>query len=370
MKSLALLIVSVGLVVGAVGACNSSDGGGSGGEAGGGQAGSASGGSTAGKGGTPNTAGAAGNTTGGSGGVALAGGSSGAAGGSAGTSSMTGGAGAGGSNPNPGAPAVTVKDMTFEGRGSWVITAGKYTFYFEKDKGRSGFYRMIDSTGKDWVQAGLGKGAVTGGVPGEWRGFPNATASNFGHPLRDSKSTTVVKGGVMSSDKIILDSTSPTMHFEYWIFPSHIAIKVLKAAEPYCFLIEATPGGSQNGWFVDAKGVEHTKPLYSDSNQPAAVRSHDASPEWLYFGADSSTDVMFLGKTPDDAFVDENYGRPGDMDIYAFGRLSVSPWTRYIPAGQLEHVGVIGFLPKAGTFETKKAMIEKIMKAPFEVAAP
>jgi hypothetical protein len=184
------------------------------------------------------------------------------------------------------------------------------TVYFEKDHGVSGFKSFVDPSGEDWIASYLEPGPH-----GEFRGFPNSVG-NFGHAARDSGSTTTVVGGLTDGEVVVLESSNEKFAFQYWLFPHHIAIKVLKSEGDYNFLFEGVAGGAADAedYFVSADGQKHI----------LSGKFKDFTPEWIYLGDPKSESVLFLAKTPDDNAPNENHRQiingVHNMDLYSFGR--------------------------------------------------
>lgn len=253
-------------------------------------------------------------------------------------------------------PCVRLTEVEYAGVGAFRIEMPMGIVYFEKDKGVSGFKSFFDPSGADWIASYLPPGPN-----GEFRGFPNSVG-NFGHAGRDSGSTTTVVGGRAEGDLVILESSNRDFTFQYWFFPHHIAIKVLRATGDYNFLFEGVAGGTADAedYFVTPDGKRHTP----------SGSFKDFTPEWIYVGDPKSDFVLFLAKTPDDDAPNENHRqirRNGqhNMDLYGFGRTGADE--KYTVRGMsgTEHVAIIGFAPARNRHRKLKALIQRLMAEPF-----
>ncbi|MBU1819971.1 MAG: DUF1593 domain-containing protein, partial [Bacteroidetes bacterium] len=141
----------------------------------------------------------------------------------------------------------------------WKIAAAGGTWYFENGEtdGKTGFSSAFDQAGNDWIgndaDRGYNKSPNAGGRH-EYRGWPNFGEGNFDHPQRKSGATTrwvdakgidVVFNDKLEGDHLIMRSANASYEVEYHFFPSHAAIKVLKADNKYAFLFEGPIGGEQ-----------------------------------------------------------------------------------------------------------------------------
>lgn len=254
---------------------------------------------------------------------------------------------------------VRLSEVTWGGVGCYKIEMPTGTVYFEKDNGVSGFKSFIDLEGNDWIAS-----YMPPGPNGDFRGFPNSVG-NFGHAGRNSGSTTTVVDGRTDGDLVILESANADFTFQYWFFPDRVAVKVLRAKDDYCFLLETVAGGTADAadYFVAADGVKRI---------PRGEFA-DFSPEWLYVGDPKAKHVLFLAKTPDDDAPNENHRqiRPGglhNMDLYSFGR--AGPEQKYQTRGMsgTEHVCVIGFLDASLPHADIAARMTRYLADPFAAA--
>ena len=252
-------------------------------------------------------------------------------------------------------------DVTFQGRNCFKITTPWSTLYFENDSGSSGFKGVFCPEGKDWISANYGFGySIKGGHSSEWRGFPNATDGNFGHPSRSSNSTNTITK--QEKDHIIINSKNETMEFNYHFFLSHGAIEVIKAGEKYCFLWEGTNGGSceQADFVCFSDGVKRymTKTNYHD----------DIPDEWLYFGDPNLKNVFLMGMCPDDKLYDENWRDVKNYEVYSFGRghgSSSPPWGPRTLTGSQNYL-VYTFVERTNSQKEIKTLMNGLLAKPYE----
>jgi len=253
---------------------------------------------------------------------------------------------------------LKVEEVEWGGVGCYKIMMDMGTVYFEKDNGVSGFKSFVDNEGNDWIAS-----CMDPGPNGEWRGFPNSPG-NFGHAGRDSNSKSKFLDGKKEGEYLILESSNHQFTYQYWFFPNHIAIKVLKSSGDYHFLYEGVPGGEADSadYFVTADGLKHT-PLVYDSE------FDDFSPEWFYVGDADSKYHLFLGKTPDDEAPNENHRQLVDgvhnMELYSFGRNDDKD--KYLTTGMSgnEHVCIIGFISSEKSHNDVASFIERVLSNPF-----
>jgi len=258
------------------------------------------------------------------------------------------------------APSVKLTEVEWHGTGCYRIEMPMGTVYFEKDKGVSGFKSFIDPEGNDWVASYLKPGPN-----GNFRGFPNSIG-NFGHAGRNSGSTTIIVDGKTEGDHVILESSNDKFTFQYWFFPDHIAIKVLKSEGDYHFLLECVAGGTAdaNDYFVTADGKKHIPTEEGEFD--------DFTPEWIYLGDPKSKHLLFFAKSPEDNAPNENHrqirkGNVHNMDLYSFGRTGKDNDPKYQTYGMSgnEHICIIGFTSAERTHQEMSTMIEEFLAAPF-----
>lgn len=254
------------------------------------------------------------------------------------------------------AQSVKLTEVEWHGTDCYRIEMPMGTVYFEKGGGVSGFKSFVDPEGNDWIAS-----YMEPGPNGDFRGFPNSVG-NFGHAGRDSGSTTTVVDGRTEGDFVVLESTNGKFTFQYWFFPEHIAIKVLKSEGDYNFLLEGVAGGTADAedYFVAADGERRIP----------QGEFQDFTPEWFYLGDPKSKHLLFMAKSPDDDAPNENHRqiRPGNlhnMDLYSFGRTGKEQGYEVRGMSGNEHICIIGFTDADRTHEQMARMIEGFLDAPF-----
>lgn len=224
----------------------------------------------------------------------------------------------------------------------WKIAAAGGTWYFENGEtdGKSGFSSAFDQAGNDWIgndaDRGYNKSANTGGRH-EYRGWPNFGEGNFNHPQRKSNSKTrwVDKNGSsvdfkdrLEGDHLIMRASNSTYELEYHFFPTHAAIKILKADDKYAFLFEGPIGGEQDAsvekdYYVLKDGVHRETKTGGLGYLESEFGNKFPSP--FFYLADSDpkdTQVFYVGVKdvgPETAG-DEGWRQGQNMVIFSFGR--------------------------------------------------
>jgi len=237
---------------------------------------------------------------------------------------------------------VMVTKVVHFGNLCWKIATAGGTWYFEtgETEGRSGFSSAFDQAGNDWIGNDADKGYNTSSSKGgrhEYRGWPNFGEGNFDHPQRNSGAKTrwvdgngkeIPFTGKLQGESLIMRSSNASYELEYHFFPSHAAIKVLKAEDKYAFLFEGPIGGEQEAsvekdYYVlkDGKhracvegGLGYLDPAFGN-NFPSPffylVDSDPADPQVLYVG------VKDAGPA---SAGDEGWRQGTNMVIFSFGR--------------------------------------------------
>jgi hypothetical protein len=189
------------------------------------------------------------------------------------------------------------------------IKTAAATYCYQKEG--AAFASIIDPEGNEWI------GYAPGGrASGEYRGIPNLH-KQFGHPGYSGASgaeTTVVADGPVKVS-LLSEKKDGSWAMRWDIFPTHARMTLLRAAEPYWFLYEGTPGGKldeKNGFVITSDGRKRT--LFERWSGDLA------GPEWLYFGSSDSKRVLFAVNHSDDAHTDQYWPMDGAMTVFGFGR--------------------------------------------------
>lgn len=224
----------------------------------------------------------------------------------------------------------------------WKIAMAGGTWYFENGEtdGKSGFNSAFDQAGNDWIgndaDRGYNKSSSKGGKH-EYRGWPNFGEGDFNHPQRKSNSKTrwVDKEGKdvdfndkLEGDHLIMRTSNETYELEYHFFPTHAAIKVLKADDKYAFLFEGPIGGEQDAsvekdYYVLKDGVR--RECITGGLGYLEPEFGNKFPSPFFYLADSDpkdTQVFYVGvkNTGPEKAGDEGWRQGENMVIFSYGR--------------------------------------------------
>jgi len=212
------------------------------------------------------------------------------------------------------------EDYEHEGQESFRIVTDSAWWYYHK-RG-AGFAGLLDPNGNDWIGYG-----PKGGSAGSYRGMPNLVhPEGYFHPGRTKCTSRLLAKGPL---KVIIRSQSRDGKWacRWEITPAWARLTVLKAAGPYWFLYEGTPGGR-----LDVDGDYCVR---SDGRRSAASErwSGDiAAPEWLYFGDRKLKRVLYLVHHEDDGHVDSYRPMQKNMTVFGFGRKGLTRHMTKVPA--------------------------------------
>ncbi len=279
---------------------------------------------------------------------------------------------------------VLVTKVRHFGNMCWKIATAGGTWYFENGEtdGKSGFNSAFDQGGNDWIgndaDKGFNKSSNAGGRH-EYRGWPNFGEGNFDHPQRKSGAKTYwinAKGNQIAFDNklegkhLIMRSTNGTYELEYHFFPSHAAIKIIKADNKYAFLFEGPVGGEQESsagkdYYVlkdgkhreiKAGGLGYLDPEFGNKFPSPffyLVDSAAKNPQVLYVGV-KNTGPQSAG--------DEGWRQGQNMVIFSYGRDNDKRAFTGTDA-----VCVFGFHMK-GDHQKISKFIDARLKKPFKAA--
>lgn len=266
----------------------------------------------------------------------------------------------------------------------WKIATAGGTWYFENGEtdGMTGFSSAFDQAGNDWIgndaDRGYNKSSSQGGRH-EFRGWPNFGEGNFNHPQRKSNSTskwvdaagTEIKfDGKLEGNHLIMRSSNQTYELEYHFFPTHAAIKILKADDKYAFLFEGPVGGEQEGsiekdYYVLKDGIHREIKAGGLGFLDPEFGNKFPSPFFYLVDSDpNDNQVLYIGVKdvgPETAG-DEGWRQGENMVIFSFGRDD----DKRAYTGT-DAVCVFGFYEKSSHEEISK-FIEARLRKPFEPA--
>ncbi|SDM70942.1 hypothetical protein [Kriegella aquimaris] len=264
----------------------------------------------------------------------------------------------------------------------WKIAAAGGTWYFENGEtdGKSGFNSAFDLAGNDWIgndaDRGYNKSSSEGGKH-EYRGWPNFGEGNFNHPQRESNSTSrwvdengrdVQFKGKLEGDHLIMRSSNETYELEYHFFPSHCAIKIIKADDKYAFLYEGPVGGEQEAviakdYYVLKDGVHRELKTGGLGYLEPELGNKFPSPFFYLADSDPKDKQVFYAGVKNvgpETAGDEGWRQGLNMVIFSFGRDE----DKRAYTGT-DAVCVFGFYKKGSHKQTSK-FIESRLKNPFK----
>jgi hypothetical protein len=284
----------------------------------------------------------------------------------------------------PTAPAKVSTVTEHEGQESYKIETEAGIYYYHKTG--AGFASLEDIQGNDWIS--YHPKAVAPGSDGQYRGIPNL--GNVGHPGYPDGGSSMGSTSQLGADgpvkiKIRSISTDNNWEFTWDIYPKYATLTVLRTGGNYWWLYEGTPGGTldQNSdYSVISSGLRRVVNIDWNAKMP--------DPEWIYFGDNSMTRVLYIIHHVRDTHDDQFWQMNGDMTVFGFGReyrccaqyLTETP--NYFTIGLAEDSAfaivseiinssyrplslTLGSAEKAGTTGVKQGM--RNVAAPFSLAA-
>jgi len=207
-------------------------------------------------------------------------------------------------------------DESAGGSSTYIITTPIATYYLEKEGG--GLSSMLDKDNVDWLGFHNKPGSAH---KGEYRGFPNAIHKQDGsyfHAMnaKTDPSSSVVE--IESKEHIRIVFTTDNKQWEgQWDFYSNRCDFTMRKISPgykYWVQYEGVPGGEMDStdfWFASANTEKHLITESFLGDLPA--------PEWMAFGDENSSRMLYMLHQEDDEFPDNYVSRP-DMTVLGFGR--------------------------------------------------
>jgi hypothetical protein len=217
----------------------------------------------------------------------------------------------------PAAPLVRLADAgVVDGQPTWRIHTSAGSWHYAKEG--AAFSGLFDASGKDWIGFDPTPGST---FNGEFRGIPQLPEpEGFFHPANRLSSTEVVHDGPV---KVTLRSVSNDGGFAYTteLFPTFTRSTITRAASPFWFLYQGTPGGG-----VGPDRVVHRSTASGTVTTTAVHTSWTESPHpygWAAFGVPGlggpAGRSLFLAHH--EAAGDMGYGLGGGaMTVFGFGR--------------------------------------------------
>jgi hypothetical protein len=208
------------------------------------------------------------------------------------------------------------KDDSAGGGPAYIISTPAATYYLEKEGG--GLSSMLDKDGVDWLGFHSEAGS---GHKGEYRGFPNAIHrqdGNYFHAMNagTDPSTSVVDIESEHHVRITFTSDNGLWQGQWDFFADRCDFTMSKVSAGYRYWVqyEGVPGGEMDAtdfWYSSADNKRH--PIHTPS-----IRDLPA-PEWMAFGDQNSSRVLYVLHHEDDELPDDYVSRP-DMTVLGFGR--------------------------------------------------
>ncbi|MDO6507964.1 hypothetical protein Q4506_13520 [Colwellia sp. 4_MG-2023] len=242
-------------------------------------------------------------------------------------------------------------DESAGGVSSYIITTTNATYYLEKEGG--GLSSMLDKEGVDWIGFHNEKGS---GHKGEYRGFPNAIHKqdgNYFHALNAGTdlSTSVIDIDTKQHVRITFTSANKKWEGQWDFYPDRLDFTMSKVSAGYKYWVqyEGVPFGEVDDtdfWF---SANNNKKNLINDP-----FLGDLPSPEWIAFGDEKSSRMLYLLHHEDDEYPDNYVSRP-DMTVFGFGR---SNKDKYLQTPQTFSLGFV----ESVNYEKIKTVIEKVMQ--------
>jgi hypothetical protein len=242
-------------------------------------------------------------------------------------------------------------DDSAGGVSSYIITTTNATYYLEKEGG--GLSSMLDKEGVDWIGFHNEKGS---GHKGEYRGFPNAIHKqdgNYFHALNSGTdlSTSVIDIDTKQHVRITFTSANKKWEGQWDFYPDRLDFTMSKVSAGYKYWVqyEGVPFGEMDDtdfWF---SANNNKKNLINDP-----FLGDLPSPEWIAFGDERSSRMLYLLHHEDDQYPDNYVSRP-DMTVFGFGR---SNKDKYLQTPQTFSLGFV----ESVNYEQVKNVIEKVVQ--------
>ncbi len=248
--------------------------------------------------------------------------------------------------PSLSKPQVTVTDdVQHRGQASYKIATPGGTYLYHKQGG--GFASLFDADGNDWISY-----RPSGGSAGHYRGIPNLVyPDGYFHPGNTECVSRLDADGPIKA-RIVSQSRDDKWACRWDIFPNFARLTVTRAAGPYWFLYEGTPGGKL--------GLDSDFCIRPPDVRTKAAESWIATlgdPEWVAFGDEKLKRVLYLVHCQPDEAVDSYWPMEGNMTVFGFGRKNLERYMTAVP-----NQFVIGLAPES-------AFVEAMSSAYTDIAA-
>ena len=207
-------------------------------------------------------------------------------------------------------------DESAGGGPAYIISTPAATYYLEKKGG--GLSSMLDPDGTDWLGFHSEEGS---GHKGEYRGFPNAVHrqdGNYFHAMNagTDPSTSVVEKVSDEHVRIVFTSENGQWRGQWDFYPDRCDFTMSEVSPGYKYWVqyEGVPGGEMDAtdyWYASADDQRHWIEDPSIRDLPA--------PEWMAFGDQDFSRMLYVLHHEDDEFPDDYVSRP-HMTVLGFGR--------------------------------------------------
>lgn len=228
-------------------------------------------------------------------------------------------------------------DESAGGANAYIITTPSAIYYLEKEGG--GLASMIDKDGVDWIGFHSEEGS---GHKGEYRGFPNAIHRQDGSYFHAMNAGTELSSSVIEIEsqqhvRIIFTSSNKKWEGQWDFYADRCDFTMTKVSIGYKYwvLYEGVPGGEMNTtdfWYASIDNKKH--PIEESFNGDLP------SPEWMAFGDQNSSRVLYMLHHEDDEFPDNYVNRPY-MTVFGFGRNNEINTTKHLTTIQTFSIGFV-----------------------------
>ncbi len=207
-------------------------------------------------------------------------------------------------------------DESAGGGPAYVISTPSAIYYLEEEGG--GLSSMLDPDGVDWLGFHSEEGS---GWKGEYRGFPNAIHrqdGNYFHAMNagTDPSSSVVEIESGQHVRITFTSGNGQWQGQWDFYPDRCDFTMKRVSPGYKYWVqyEGVPGGEMDAtdyWYASADNEYHPIEEQFIGDLP--------SPEWMAFGDQDSSRMLYVLHHEDDDYPDDYVSRPY-MTVLGFGR--------------------------------------------------
>jgi uncharacterized repeat protein (TIGR02543 family) len=213
---------------------------------------------------------------------------------------------------------LVTDNIADEGQLSYQIDTPQGSMFYHK--AGAGFSSWVDSQGNDWINY-----HPTGGAHGNFRGIPNMVyPEGHFHPGSTTATSALRYAGPL---KATIQSTTLDGKWEcrWEIYPGFARMTMVRAAGPFWFLYEGTPGG-----VLDASDLVVRPGLATSASQ--SWLGDLPGDEWVYFVDVSLGRSLYAVSHQMDSAPDSYRPMDNAMTVFGFGRdLSVGKYLNGTP---------------------------------------